>query len=492
MLLRAGELEDLFRSLFYAYQQVRIGRLLWQDNGRFCIPVMACSPQGATSSMVLTCGERSLMKQEWKNLEELIPHSILGITPSDTSETTHFGASIYELPEADFDTLQTFRELFHAGKERSIKTVLTHLLDDVLNTWHQHGQSVLEKLDLMSYYRQKMGLSETEISRDEVERRVEMLINAVRTLGTIEIKRNSDSITFVLSHQNDQSFPDPIVAVYGSLTEFDTSVVCKISPGKLNPDNVLVDGGSRVWPSDFVSIGQAPQWWDFICLEAAIRFDLSHAPDLLAWDGFEKCLSNSDRLDSRIEPKDIVPELNISIGLIEQIRRRAASETGFNPLPYQAGLLAWVVKAMTNYTPGSLLTQADKLRGAHLLLAAAMISESLTKISPSPLPAGGALRLDKENRVWIGDRMVTTLSGSRLKLLNCLYEQSGKAVNNRIITETVYDEKYDPLKDGQNQRIRQEIRRLREEIEPDPDRPRYILTVRENGYRLQPKGESEE
>jgi DNA-binding response OmpR family regulator len=88
--------------------------------------------------------------------------------------------------------------------------------------------------------------------------------------------------------------------------------------------------------------------------------------------------------------------------------------------------------------------------------------------------------------------MVTTLSGSRLKLLNCLYEQSGKAVNNRIITETVYDEKYDPLKDGQNQRIRQEIRRLREEIEPDPDRPRYILTVRENGYRLQPKGESEE
>jgi len=78
-------------------------------------------------------------------------------------------------------------------------------------------------------------------------------------------------------------------------------------------------------------------------------------------------------------------------------------------LPYHAGLLAWAVEAMARYDPGVLQTQADRLRGAHLLLAASMLAGRLGTVSDTALPEG-RLRLDKDGRVWIGERRVATLS----------------------------------------------------------------------------------
>ncbi len=119
-----------------------------------------------------------------------------------------------------------------------------------------------------------------------------------------------------------------------------------------------------------------------------------------------------------------------------------------------------------------------------------MIAEKLeTGINNTPF-LGGQIRLD-DGIVWIGDRRVTTLTGLRLKLLECLYDKADQIVNNRIIVENAYGEKYDLIDRNQSQRIRQEIRRLREEIEPNLNCPRYILTERGRGYRLNSSGEEE-
>jgi hypothetical protein len=273
------------------------------------------------------------------------------------------------------------------------------------------------------------------------------------------------------------------------LSQYTAPVVCRISPGRLKAENVLVDSEQKTWLTDFASAGQAPQWWDFVCLEAAIRFEAGQLPDLLACQEFEECLIKPDQLDKHLEQNDVIPELRANVALIEQIRQQAASEAGPDLIPYYAGLLAWAVEAMSHYDPGVLSTQADRLHGAHLLLAASMLAErlGLGAIPESP-PAGGQLRLDDEDRLWIGDRYVVTFSGLRLKLFRCLYEQAGQSVSTRAIVEKVYGEEYDAM---QNQRIRQEISRIREAIEPKPNQPRYILTVREKGYRLQVSGEPE-
>jgi two-component system response regulator RegX3 len=103
---------------------------------------------------------------------------------------------------------------------------------------------------------------------------------------------------------------------------------------------------------------------------------------------------------------------------------------------------------------------------------------------------GGPLRLDDDGRVWLGDRRVAVLTGLHLKLLQYLIEQAGKAVSPRLIVESVYGEKYNSK--DQDQSVRQEISRLREKIEPDQGQPRYIVTVREKGYRLHIDGRPEE
>jgi DNA-binding response OmpR family regulator len=488
---RADELEDLCRRLFYDYRQIRIGRLLWHDRQRFCLPVLAQSSQGATAPRIIVCGERERLHHELARMRELAPETIQGTKLASTTETMHFGAATYVLPDADMETVQSLGELFQRGKERPLKTAFNHLLKEVLVAWHQRGQMVEESRDLMSLYRQWVGLEENGLSRTEVERRVEALVQAARPLSAVEVERGDGTVTFHFPNQAPLTCPDPVATIHTLLEGYDTPVVCKISPGQLTADNVLVDAGQRTWLTDFARAGQAPQWWDFVCLEAIIRFDLSQAPDLLAWQEFEECLVVPDRLHDRLRPQDVIADLRTSIVLVEQIRRQAGSKTGSDPLPYYAGLLVWAVGAMARHDPAALYTQAERMHGAHLLLAASMLARRLgEKVSASQ--PGGILRLDDDDTVWIGDRRIGDLGRQELALLCCLYKQAGQLVSRQTIVESVFDEQYRAGDENLESRINTLVRRLRVRIEPNPSRPRYIFTVKGRGYRLQMEGKPDE
>jgi hypothetical protein len=60
---RAGELEDLFRKLFYEKSQITIGQLLWRREGRACVTLFAFSPEGVSEQCIVTSGLRSRIKQ---------------------------------------------------------------------------------------------------------------------------------------------------------------------------------------------------------------------------------------------------------------------------------------------------------------------------------------------------------------------------------------------------------------------------------------------
>jgi DNA-binding response OmpR family regulator len=486
LMQRAAELEDLIRRLFYDYRQVRIGRLFWQDGWRFCLAALAQSAQGATDPRILVCGERERLKQEVKRMQELAPQNIQGTKLVDAMETMHFGGLTYALPDADVETVQTLNELFQRGRERSLKAAFDHLLQ-VLSAWHQRGQMVDDAQDLMACYRQWAGLGENGLSQVEVNRRVDTLVQLVRPLSAVEVERSDGTLTFYFPNEEPLICPDPVAAVYAPLERYDSAVIHKISAGQLAADNVLVDARRRVWLTDFACAGQSPQWWDFVCLEAIVRFDLSQAPDLLAWQEFEECLVTPSQLHGRLREQDVIFELRTSVALIEQIRRRTGSETGPDTLPYYAGLLAWTVGEMARYEPTALYTHAERMRGAHLMLAAAMIAWRLTKTLPVSRP-GGILSLDSDDTVWIGDRRVDALRGQELELLRCLYERAGQLVNRQLVAEFVLGEEYQENDKRLESRINSLVRRLRVKIEPNPDRPRYILTVKGRGYRLQVGG----
>ncbi len=487
LLQRADELEDLFRRLFYDYQQIRIGRLLWHDQERFCLQVLAQSSQGATDSRILVCGGQGCVERDLKQVRELAPESAQGTKLDSTAETMHFAAAAFTLLGAELEIVQPLRDLFQHAQERPLRTAFDHLLKDVLLAWHQRGQMVEQRRDLMTLYRLQVGLEENGFPHAEVERRVEALIQMVRPLSAVEIERGDGVVTFHFPNQPPLVCPDPVAAAYAHLASYDKPIVCKVSPGQLTADNVLVDAKQRVWLTDFRHSGQVPQWWNFVCLEAMVRFDLSQAPDLLAWQEFEECLVTPTQLHDRLQIQDVISDLRSNLVLIEQIRRQAGSEAGPDPLPYYAGLLIWTVGAIADHDPSVLYTQAERMRGAQLLLAAAVLTQRLGKTF-SAHQAGQRLRLEGDGAVWIGDRCVGELGGQELELLRCLYERTNQPVTREVIVKSAFKEPYRIGDDQMESRINSLVRRLRVKIEPDPNRPRYVVTVRGKGLRLETEG----
>ncbi len=489
---RAEELEDLIRKLFYQYQQIRIGRLLWQEHKRFCVSVLTRSLQGMTDSRLLICGERDSLELEWEQTSDLVSKIKGGIVLDAQTQTMHFGAYTCVFPHTDIENIQTLRLLFQVGKERPLKTAVDHLTGDVLKPWHLHGKMLNETSDLMAFYRQVVGLSDDEGFRRDLEQRLSSLVQSVRLLNGVEISRDNKETVFQLPQQPPLYLADPVKTVYAPLAQYSAPVVCIASPGRITADNVLVDATQKTWLTDFALAGQAPQWWDFVCLEATIRFELSKAPDLLAWQEFETRLVRPTRLDEKLEQNDVIPELRTSIALIEQVRKYAADETGGEILPYNAGLLAWAVEAIAHFDPSVLYTQADRLRSAHLLLAASMIANQLYE-APALLPSGETLKLDDDGTVWLGNRRVASLMGLELDLLRYLYEhtEGGRLASRKDIVKSVYQEEFDPHDKSQDQRLTALVSRLRDKIEPYPARPRYLITSRGGGYRLYVNGESD-
>ena len=73
------------------------------------------------------------------------------------------------------------------------------------------------------------------------------------------------------------------------------------------------------------------------------------------------------------------------------------------------------------------------------------------------------------------------LTPTETKLLHCLMRNAGRVLTRDALINQVWDYDYD----GNNNTVDVYIRRLRQKVEPDPNDPRYIRTVRGAGYVFQ-------
>ncbi len=111
------------------------------------------------------------------------------------------------------------------------------------------------------------------------------------------------------------------------------------------------------------------------------------------------------------------------------------------------------------------------LRGAD---AAARLS------APEPVFTFGELTVDfAQHCVTVSGRTVT-LSKTEYKLLRVLAQHPGMVLSHEVLLERVWGPGYS----SEVEFVWVYVRRLRRKIEPDPRKPRYILTVPGVGYRL--------
>jgi hypothetical protein len=93
------------------------------------------------------------------------------------------------------------------------------------------------------------------------------------------------------------------------------------------------------------------------------------------------------------------------------------------------------------------------------------------------------VRVDVESgNVWVDGILAPTLTDLEYRLMLLLYGRLNKICDKYTIVESVWGEEY--IEEVDDARIEKLLSRLRQKIEPDPSKPRYITTVRGRGYRL--------
>ena len=114
----------------------------------------------------------------------------------------------------------------------------------------------------------------------------------------------------------------------------------------------------------------------------------------------------------------------------------------------------------------------------------ARVRALLRRVAKQPVP--GAVRRIGELELNLARRRLTrkgveiSLTRTEFDIVACLIENLDCVVTSKMILETVWG----PHHGEYNQTLRVHIGHIRKKIEPDPSRPRYVLTEPGVGYRF--------
>ncbi len=156
-------------------------------------------------------------------------------------------------------------------------------------------------------------------------------------------------------------------------------------------------------------------------------------------------------------------------------------------IPMDSILEKWLVEKLTSDPPESDYVEEmlsgirDLLNGevSSLLLSASGEADSTTGIPSDGIRVGDMEIRLKSRRVIMGDTEIS-LTPKEFDILYFLAENRGEVFTKEQIYRAVWSEDY--LLDNSN--IMAFIRKLRKKIEPNPDAPKYILTIWGIGYKF--------
>jgi DNA-binding response OmpR family regulator len=477
LLDRAGELEDLFRKLFYDNTQITIGQLITREDGWVILKVFAHKDRGTQEQFVISCGRRERIKEEERRFEEFAPQGIgAGSTSKiNTEETMRFAAIIYRLNDADMEATITFGEFWNRPTQE-VLAALDHLYDTVLPRWHKKAPYYpQESMSLSDFY-----LDQLKLSQEELERRVEALCRELTNAGLTRLKYSSNELILPLSNGSPATYRNPIPYLFGKRVDVGSPVPYGSTPGQLNGTSVLVNPQARTWLINFSqATDKTPLLHDFVSMETAIKFELFTIPNIQARLEMEKRLLAVSSLAEEVDVKDLEPEVQKMLQTISHIRKRALAIIDHQEMhPYLTGLLFCAVGQLATYNSQESHLRHELISYMHSLLSAAMICKELTPSIWIDVSNGKVGFKHKELR----------LNEQEFNLLWCLCEWRERFPNSpcsyQAIAHRVFKGEDYMAKIHKNS-IFALVRRLREKIEPNPENPEYIVLFWNKGYKLE-------
>ncbi len=485
---RIGEMEDLFRGLFYDCRQVTLSRLFWSMDGRAAIAVFAFQEKNV-GEYVVCCGGRQVIEAELSRRRRFAP-PLYNMHGSTSAHTVHYAGAAWPFPGTDLQHARTFARFFRERPDREIGSVWKGLYGSTLVDWHGADLHAGGERSAAQSYRERLGLNGDGQTRADLERRIDYVVGLAISSGLASISRSPGRLVYELPRWPPEECPDPVSCLFDDGGLPDCRAVHATAPGGIDVRTLLVDADRRPWLTDLAHAGTAPVCQDFVSLEAGIRFDLMEACNLVTLLDFEKALSGTARLGEMVPLADVEPECRRALRAILAIRARAVDVTGDDPLPYYIGLLFWTAAGLAWVDPEVRQTKAETVSLVHRLLLSALLCRKIAELGttarePQVLRPTGGLRIDEDSHeVQVGGKPVA-LTPTEYELLLYFSRHSGKLCRRRDILHEVFSIA-EPTDQQVKSLVNSPMSRLRSKIELDPAHT-YIVTVRGEGYRFVPR-----
>jgi DNA-binding winged helix-turn-helix (wHTH) protein len=112
-----------------------------------------------------------------------------------------------------------------------------------------------------------------------------------------------------------------------------------------------------------------------------------------------------------------------------------------------------------------------------------IFADFVARKSRSPHVEDQGVFLDPDSGdVWVDGIRIPVLTDLEFRLMELLFERRDKLTDKYLIVTNVWGEDY--LGQVDDARVEKLVSRLRSKIEPDPSKPKYLITRRGRGYKL--------
>ncbi len=481
----AQELEELLRMLFRTCDEIVCERALGATPGRATLEVRTSRKRRVSGHYLVVYGVKARVQAYEQRRQEYAPRDGEAriLHPELRAETGRFAAVAYLVSGMRLAASMTLGEFYRSADAAAVTVVLEDLLGSALRFWYTRA-SITENFQATAhYYRDWLRDFGGTTRKQSLRRRIQAIAAASLSLHDCPMRVNRGELVLHLSDGTERrlSLPPDGFNVEFLLTGSEHLV--GLVNGAFDRDPVLVDPERRncaLVEFEYATLG--PLCADYAALEHWLRLQLSPAIGLATRLRCEEVLRDLPGLTATPELAGMPPEAQKLMRAIARVRYLAGTTSPARDLrSYQAALFFAALRHLLRRPlPPSPDDPATTLGLAHSLICVALLYRCLTDGRP-------AVTLDRAQRtVSIYGRAIS-LPPQLFRLFEYLYDRRGKVCSKRDLLREALDMRdINTAEDIQrNQGVLQNlVSRLREAIEPDPDRPIYLLTVRALGYRL--------
>ena len=487
---RMDELEDLFRQLFRQYDQITVSRPLIYGQGYVILLLYAFDAEGLETVYIVSCGQNAIIEEEGRRYQTAVSQHIdqTNLTYEGSDKTLHFAANAYRLAGSSLEAPMNLQLFLHTTLAQKTGEVIEHLYQTSLGDWYKERHTFLNQEEsLHDYYEQWLKEYHPALADRQWQQRVEMICKQSSRAGLGQIEYAAQVLTFHLaSGEETVRYSNPIPCLNDKHLGGQAFVQWGMTHGRVNLETVLADPNGRSCLIDFSQTGRGPLLHDFVSLETAVKLNLA-AWDLYGRYRLEQTLTGLTSLNDEPDPESLPDTLRPIAAIVLRIRRLAAELTGCSLDAYLTGLYFQAVNHLAAYQPNVHYPRQSLIAFAHALLSATICCQKLNdppgQQTNLPDEAAQTLWIDKPNKtVWV-EGMLIDLTIQDFQILTYLYDHANQLCEREAIITQGLGEEVDEYYQEES-RLNSAMSRLRQKIEPNPQNPQYLITVRGRGYKL--------